>query len=317
MWMTSEPTFWMPSAAATQAEVVDLLYYFLYYVSVASFVVIMVVLVYFIVKYKAKSKGERAQSPGGHNTLLEISWTIPPAIVSVFVFVVGAKGYIDMKSPPRDSMEIGVTAYKWAWQFTYPNGHKDANLHVPPDTPVRLVMSSDDVLHSFYVPSFRIKQDVVPGRYTEVWFKATESGEYQIFCTEYCGTKHSEMLAKVTVHESEDAYEKWLDSQGNILDKLPPDEAGAKLVAQNGCTACHSLDGKKGVGPSFKGTWGQERAFADGTNAVMDENYVRNSILNPQGQVVKGYAPVMPTFQGKLSDRQIDAIIAYLKTLKE
>ena len=317
MWMTSDPTFWMPSAAATQAEVVDLLYYFLYYVSLASFVVIMAVLLYFVVTYRAKSKGERAVSPGGHNTLLEIGWTIPPAIVSVFVFVVGAKGFIDMKSPPADSMEIQVTAYKWAWQFTYPGGHKDPNLHVPPNRPVRLVMSSDDVLHSFFIPSFRIKQDIVPGRYTETWFKAVESGEFQIFCTEYCGTKHSEMLAKVTVHESEEDYQKWLDSQQNILDQLPPEQAGEKLIAANGCTACHSLTGVKGVGPSFKGQWGTERAFADGTKAIMDENYVRSSILNPTGQVVAGYAPVMPTFQGKLKDREIDAIIAYLKTLKE
>lgn len=317
MWMTSDPTFWMPSAAATQAEVVDLLYYFLYYVSLASFVVIMAALMYFVYRYRAKSKGERAVSPGGHNTLLEIGWTLPPAIVSVFVFVVGAKGYIDMKSPPADSMEIGVTAYKWAWQFSYPNGHRDPNLHVPPNRPVRLVMSSDDVLHSFFVPSFRIKQDIVPGRYTETWFKAVESGQYQIFCTEYCGTRHSQMLATVTVHESQKAYDEWLQSQQNILDVLPPEQAGEKLVASNGCTACHSLTGVKGVGPSFKGTWGKEREFADGSKVVMDENYVRTSIINPQGQVVKGYPPVMPTFRGKLSDREIDAIIAYLKTLKE
>ena len=317
MWMTSDPTFWMPSAAATQAEVVDLLYYFLYYVSVVSFVLIMAVLVYFVFKYRAKSRGEQALSPGGHNTLLEIGWTLPVAVVSVFVFVVGAKGYIDMKSPPADSLEISVTGYKWAWQFTYPGGHRDPNLHVPPNRPVRLVMSSDDVLHSFFIPAFRIKQDVVPGRYTEVWFQAIESGTFQIFCTEYCGTKHSEMLAKVTVHESEKAYKEWLDSQGDILDRLPPEQAGEQLVASNGCTACHSLNGVKGVGPSFKGAWGKERAFVDGTKAVMDENYVRNSILNPTGQVVAGYAPVMPTFQGKLKDREIDAIIAYLKTLKE
>ncbi len=319
MWMTAEPTFWMPSAAATQAADVDWLYYFLYYVSLASFLVIMAALVYFVFKFRAKSRGERARSPGGHNTLLEVSWTIPPAIVSVIVFVMGAKAYIDMKSPPPDAVEIRVIGKSWNWEFYYPgSSQKETVLHVPPNRPVRLLMTSNDVLHSFFVPAFRIKQDVVPGRYTEVWFQATESGEHQIYCTEYCGTNHSAMVAKVKVYETETTYDEWLQGRRRIIDQgLPPEQAGEKLFAVNGCNGCHSVDGSAKVGPTLKGNWGVERVFTDGTKAVVDENYLRTSILNPTGQIVQGYPPVMPAFKGVLDDREIDALIAYMKTLKE
>lgn len=315
MWFTSDPTFWMPSQSSNHAATVDNIYYFLYWASVISFVAVIVALVFFVFKYKAKDKNDKALSQQDHSTVLEVAWTLPVFIVGAVAFYFGAVGFIDMKSPPDNAYEVNVTAYKWAWLFNYDTGASDGNLHIPAGRPIKLVMSSDDVLHSFFVPAFRVKQDVVPGRYTTVWFEAKEAGEYQIFCTEYCGTKHSEMLAKVIVHEPAD-FEEWMKKASNPYEGMTPIAAGEKLVQERGCLACHSLTGAKIVGPTFKGAYGTERALTDGSKVVMDENYVRTSIVNPAGQVVAGYPPVMPTFQGKLTDQEISFIIAYLKSLK-
>jgi cytochrome c oxidase subunit 2 len=315
MWFTSDPTFWMPAQASNHAALVDNIYYFLYWASVISFVAVIAAGGWFVLKYRARDINDKALSQVDHSTTLELTWTLPVFGVAAVAFYFGVMGFVDMKTPPDDAYEVNVTAYKWAWAFTYANGHTDGNLHIPAGRPVKLTMASDDVLHSFFVPAFRVKQDVVPGRYTQVWWEAMEPGEYQIFCTEYCGTKHSEMLAKVIVH-TEDDFAKWLDSVGNILDRLPPEEAGKLLATQRGCLACHTLDGAKGVGPTFKGAWGSTRKLADGADQVMDENYVRQSVMEPQSQIVAGYPPVMPTFKGKLDDREISAIIAFLKSLK-
>ena len=210
MWFTSDPTFWMPSQSSNHAATVDNIYYFLYWASIISFVAVMGVLAWFLLKYRAKGKNDHALSQNDHSTVLEVAWTLPVFVVSAVAFYFGAVGFIDMRSAPDNAYEINVTAYKWAWLFNYENGHSEGNLHVPAGRPVKLVMSSDDVLHSFFVPAFRVKQDVVPGRYTSLWFEAKEAGEYQIFCTEYCGTKHSEMLSKVIVHEPAE-FDKWLE----------------------------------------------------------------------------------------------------------
>ena len=309
-------SFWMPPSAATNAELVDYVYFFLYWTSVISFVLIIGLLVHFILRYRQKKRGELPKKTSSHNTWLEIGWSLPVAVVSVFVFYFGATGYIDAKTPPRGAYEIQVRAFKWGWAFTYPNGYVDNDLHVPQGEPVKLVMGSDDVIHSLFIPAFRMKQDVGPGRYTAAWFEATEPGTFQIFCAEYCGTKHSEMLAKVVVHEP-GTFEPWLAEAGNFLDKLPPAEAGQKLFSQRGCTQCHSVDGKTLIGPSLKGLFGRERVLTDGSKVVADENYIKSSILDPKGQLVAGFGPVMPTFAGKLGDPEIDAIIAYIKTIEE
>jgi cytochrome c oxidase subunit 2 len=199
--------------------------------------------------------------------------------------------------------------------FGYPNGYVDENLHVPVDTPVRLVITSDDVIHSLFIPAFRLKKDAVPGRYTKMWFRATQPGEYQVFCAEYCGTSHSDMLAKTVVHPPGE-FEKWLENASNFLDKMSPAEAGEKLFKQRGCTQCHSIDGTRIIGPTLQGAFGHEVALTTGQKVLFDEDYARNSILNPQAQIVAGFDPVMPTYQGRLKDREISAIIEYIKTLQ-
>jgi cytochrome c oxidase subunit II len=191
----------------------------------------------------------------------------------------------------------------------------DENLHVPVDVPIRLVLTSEDVIHGFFIPAFRVKKDVVPGRYNTTWFRATTAGEYQLFCSLYCGTSHSDMLAKVVVH-APGGFERWLDEAGSFLTKLPPAEAGAKLFLARGCAQCHSVDGRTGVGPTLQRLFGSHVPIKNGDAATADENYIRESILEPQARIVAGFEPVMPTFKGKLQDREITAIIEYVKTLK-
>ena len=221
---------------------------------------------------------------------------------------------------PDDAIEIKVTGQSWFWTFDYPEGGSTLNeLVVPVETPIKIVLSSTDVLHSFYIPVMRAKMDVLPNRYNVMWFDANQAGEYEIFCTEYCGTGHSNMNAKVIVMPQK-MYEVWLAEAGSADDDLPLEELGAKLYSKKACNTCHTLDGTALVGPSYLQTsqmWGQERVFDDGSSAIIDENYVRSSILEPQIQIVAGYQGVMPTYQGLLNDRELDALIAFLKTLKE
>jgi cytochrome c oxidase subunit 2 len=213
-------------------------------------------------------------------------------------------------------MEIKVTGQKWFWSFDYPQGANTVNeLTVPVGKPVKLLLSSRDVLHSFYVPNFRIKMDVLPNRYTVAWFEATAVGDYQIFCTEYCGKGHSEMLAKVKVL-GEREFATWLESSAGMGEGMSLEEFGAQLYKSRACVTCHTLDGVKLVGPSFKGVFGREETMTDGKRFTVDENYIRESILDPRAHIVNGYDPVMPTYQGILKDRQIDALIAFIKTLK-
>lgn len=309
----SEATYWFPPQASTTAADIDWVYYFVYWISVFFTVAIVAAGLYFMFKYRSKKTAGAAAA--SHNTALEVTWTVVPGILCAFIFYFGLTGYMDTHTSPDDAYVVNVTGVKWAWSFTYPDGTVSDTLHVPVHRPVRLVMTSEDVIHSLFIPAFRTKQDVVPGRYTEEWFEATETGEFTIFCTEYCGTKHSEMLSKVVVHEDGD-FTKWLADAGNIHERMSPVEAGTLLIKQRGCLQCHSLDGSAGTGPSFKGVWGRNEKLADGSSVTVDENYVRTSILQPQAQVVAGFGPVMPTFQGKLKDRDITAIIEYFKTLK-
>ena len=225
-----------------------------------------------------------------------------------------------MRTPPKDAVDITVTGKQWLWTFEYYNGKKTLNeLYVRQNRPVRMVMRADDVIHSFFVPAFRVKQDLMPGRYTQLWFTPTKIGTFDIFCAEYCGTGHSKMLGKVIVLSPE-AYDIWekgvaVDG-GEAVASLPPAELGEKLYKGKGCNACHSVDGSVVIGPSFKGLYEREGELEDGASYTADENYIMQSILEPQEQIVKGFQPVMPSFKGILSDAEITAIIAYIKTLK-
>ncbi len=309
--MINNGKFWMPDGLSTLAPTVDNLFYFVTWVSSILFAGVIIAMIYFAVRYRRRS-AEDVPAPVEESKLLEISWIVIPTILVLITFNWGFKGFMRLNVSPPDSYEITVRAKQWLWEFEYPNGTIMTNeLHVPVNRPVRLNMSSEDVIHSFFVPVFRVKMDVLPNRYTSVWFEATQVGEYDIFCTEYCGTSHSGMLAKVVV-ESQTDFNEWLQSGGGLED-LPLEELGEMLYRQQGCVACHSIDGTSIVGPSFQNLFGSQRTFQDGTTAVADENYIRQSILEPMAHIVQGYQPVMPASYGSLQERQLSALIAFIQ----
>jgi cytochrome c oxidase subunit II len=313
--MDSTGTLWLPPANSTIAGEVDPLFYFILYASIVMFAIVVAGMVYFSWRYRRRG-ADGLNRATTHNTPLEIAWTVIPTILVMIVFVWGFKTFIKMHVAPKDALEVKVTAQKWFWTFDYPTGANSVNeLVVPSGKPVKLLMSSRDVIHSFFVPNFRIKQDVLPNRYTIIWFEATEQGSYDIFCTEFCGKGHSEMLGKVKV-VSDREYTAWLDAGSKLGTGLAPEEYGAQLYKAKACITCHTVDGTKLVGPSFKGKFGMMEKFADGSTALIDENYIRESILQPKAKVVAGFDPVMPTYQGVLKDQQIDALVAYIKSLK-
>jgi cytochrome c oxidase subunit 2 len=316
-WATigTEGGFWLPSQGSEGAVEVDRVFGFVFWVSAFFFVLIVALMVLFVIRYRRRPGREEAEPSPRHNTPLEITWTAVPILIVIVIFIWGFKVYLDINTPPANSYEVLVTGQKWKWLFTYPNGHVDENLHVPIATPIRLVMTSEDVIHGFYIPAFRLKRDVVPGRYVKLWFQATKPGEYQIYCTQYCGTGHSDMWAKAVVHEP-GGFERWLEDASNFLAKMSPAQAGERLYRTRGCAQCHSVDGKAGTGPTFKMLFGHQVPLDGGKTVVADENYVRESILEPQATIVAGFQPVMPTFKGRLKDQEITAIIEYLKTLK-
>ena len=310
---------WIPEVASNLAGKVDGVLLTITLLSLFFFVLITVVLVVFAIKYRRKRDDEETPYITGSEPL-EIIWTVIPSILLIALFVYGFVVFKEMRTPPADAVDITVTAKQWLWTFDYYNGKKTLNeLYVEQNRPVRLVMMSDDVLHSFFVPGFRTKQDVLPGRYVQLWFTPTKIGTFEIFCAEYCGTGHSAMLGKVNVlsPEAYDIWENGLPGEGGgAVASLPPAELGEKIYKEKGCNACHSVDGSTLVGPSFKGVFGHTVELADGSKVDADENYLRQSILEPQSQVVKGFQPVMPSFKGILSDDEVTAVIAYIKTLK-
>ncbi len=309
-------SLFMPFGGSTIAGDVDTVFNFILYTSTIIFALVVFGIVFFSIRYRRR--GKLALTPSiSHNTKLEIIWTVIPTILVVIVFFMGFNTYLKMSVVPKDAMEIKVTGQKWFWSFEYPEaGATTVNeLVVPIDKPVKLLMSSQDVIHSFFVPGFRIKQDVIPNRYTMIWFEATKTGEYDLFCAEYCGTKHSEMIGKVKV-VSEQEFENWLEESSMSGEGMSLSDFGAKLYISKACNTCHSIDGSASNGPTFKGIFGKQVMHDDGSQAMVDENYIRESILNPQTKIVAGYQNIMPTFQGLLKEREVDALIAYLKTLE-
>lgn len=310
-------SFWMPSQSATTAHDVDWLYDVLVWISVLFAVGIFAAMVYFCTKYKApaRKKNEISKSLVSHNTTLEITWSVIPLVILIALFVWGFKGYVDLRTSPKDAIDVHVTAQKWSWTFTYPNGHVDDTLHAPVDTNVRLIINSVDVIHSVFIPNFRVKMDAVPGRYTELWFKATAPGDYPLECTEYCGTSHSDMLSRVIVHPA-GGYEQWLEQKEEELLNKPLPELGELTFKKQGCGTCHTTDGTAKIGPTFKGLFGRSETLADGSTVSVDENYIKESLVDPQKQLVSGYPPSMPTYKGRMKDREISGLIEYIKTLK-
>jgi cytochrome c oxidase subunit 2 len=305
----------LPDRMSTFAHYTDDLFLFILVLCVIFFVAIVGTMTWFIIKYRRRSDNESTPVIKGNHTL-EIIWSVIPGLLFVVIFAWGFVGWAQLNVVPPDALNIRVTGAKWNWSFTYPDGITSGELVVPANKPVKLTMSSKDVIHSFYIPDFRIKRDVIPGRYTVIWFETFGPAEHYVLCTEYCGTSHSQMMAKVRVVPQQE-YDEWIASGGGMGDNVPLAELGSLLFQQRGCVACHSLDGSKLVGPTLKGAFGREVELTDGTKVEADENYIRSSILNPGSQIVSGYPAVMPSFQGQLSDKQIDALIEYIKSLAQ
>jgi cytochrome c oxidase subunit II len=297
-----------PVRASTTASNVDALYIFLLVVSGLMTVLIFTMVVYFAVRYRRRA-GQRAEQIEG-SPELEITWSVIPFCVFMVVFVWGAVIYFKERTPPQNSAEIYTVAKQWMWKFEHMEGQREINeLHVPVGRDVKMIMTSQDVIHSFFVPAFRIKQDVLPGRYTVAWFRATKPGTYHLFCAEYCGTMHSGMMGSVIVMEPSD-YEAWMGGGGN----QPLLVTGEKLFSELGCVTCHRSD-TQGRGPNLVGLYGKPVLLEDGRTVTADENYIRESILVPTAKIVSGFKPIMPTFQGQISDEQLNALLAYVKSL--
>ena len=299
-----------PEQASTLAAQVDYLYFFLIAVSVFFSVLIFFLIYIFVVKYRRKSEHEvPEQIPG--LLKLEMLWSVIPFLLCMVVFVWGATLYFDTYSPPKDALEYYVVGKQWMWHIQHPTGQREINeLHVPTGQPIKLTMATEDVIHSFYIPAFRVKRDVVPGRYTTMWFEATKPGEYHLFCAEYCGTKHSQMGGRVVVMEPAD-YQNWLS--GGVANE-PLEVIGEKKFRQLACHTCH-IDKPDARGPSLVGVFGEPVRLQNGRTVTVDETYIRESILNPNAKIAAGYRPVMPTFKGQIDEVGLLQITAYIKSL--
>ena len=313
--LLAQQTFWLPDDASTFSEGVgspDFTFYFIYWVSVFFFLLITVMLIAFVILYRKRPEREHPEHAPHHSTTLEITWTIIPLILVLMMFIYGFKGFMNMATPPANAYDVVVVAQKWDWQFQYPTGKVSQELVVPVDRPVRLILSSRDVIHSLYVPAFRAKKDVVPGRYNKMWFEATEVGIYDLFCTEYCGTSHSEMITTCEVMDAA-SFQAWVE---DVSYGENPIERGQAYWNLN-CKSCHTIDGTANVGPTWLNAYGAQHQMADGSTITVDEQYIRESILAPNAQIVAGYQPQMPSFQGALSEDQIEDIIWFMKSISE
>jgi cytochrome c oxidase subunit 2 len=295
-----------PDQAATNAQEVDPIFFYLTGISGLMSIAIATLIVVFAITYRRRSPYDRP--PAIHTHLpLEIAWSVIPLFVFISFFVWGASVYFKQFTPTADAMEISVLGKQWMWKLQHPQGRREINeLHVPLGKPVKLNMISQDVIHSFFVPAFRMKQDVLPGRYTVQWFTPSKIGEYHLFCAEYCGTLHSNMIGTVYVMDPA-AYQAWL--AGAPADESPV-AAGERLYIKFSCNACHGIKA-----PTLAGLIGREVKFTTGETITADENYIRESILNSTARIVAGYGPLMPSYRGQLSEEQIMQLIAYIKSL--
>jgi cytochrome c oxidase subunit 2 len=299
-----------PEQASSIARSVDQLYFFLTAVTLFFTALIFSVIFYFMIKYRRRSPGERPKAIEG-SFPLEVLWTAIPTVIVAMIFVWGSTLYFRNAEPPKGSMEIFVTGKQWMWKVEHPEGQREINeLHVPLGRPVKLTMTSEDVIHDFFVPAFRVKKDVLPGRFTTLWFEATKVGTFHLFCAQYCGAFHAGMIGSIVVQEP-DEYERWLagGAPGESME-----QAGEKVYQASGCPTCHLADGT-GLGPSLLGVFGQPVKLTTGETVTADDAYMRESIVLPKAKVVLGYSPIMPSFQGQLTEEQLNNVIAYLRAL--
>ena len=308
MW-SGNPLF--PEAASTVASRVDALYIFLVALTLFFVALIAGLVIFFGIKYRRRQPDEiGARIHGG--LILEIAWSVIPLIISLGIFAWSADLFFAMSRPPDEAMNIYVVGKQWMWKVQHIDGQREINqLHIPVGRKVKLTMTSEDVIHDFFIPEFRVKADVIPGRYTTIWFEATKPGTYRLFCAEYCGNKHSGMIGEVIVQEPND-FQAWMHgglSQGSLA------AAGEQLFSDLACNTCHRSD-TQGRGPALTGVYGSTVALMSGVNATADEAYIRESILTPAAKVVNGFQPIMPTFQGLVTEEQLLQLIEYVKSLK-
>ena len=298
-----------PQEASTVAPAVDHLFYFLTAVSIFFSALIFLLIFYFAVKYRRRSKDEAPpKNQIINNVPLEITWTVIPIILVAIMYFWGAKIFVSNAEPPKGSMEVFVIGKQWMWHVEHTNGKREINaLHIPVDVPVKLTMTSQDVIHDFSVPAFRMKMDVLPDRYTTEWFEATKTGKFRLFCDQYCGMGHALMRGWVYVMTRDD-YERWLNSG---VTGITMADQGETLYHQFGCITCHGT----GKGPAFTGLYGKPVKLSDGSTVIANDAYIRESILYPTAQIVNGYPPIMPTFKGQVSEEQVLQLTAYIKSL--
>jgi len=307
MW-SGTPLF--PEAASTIAARVDNLYFFLIGITVFFSLLIAGLIVYYAVRFRRRSPREIGREIRTSYTL-EAAWTVIPLMITMVIFVWGAKIFFAMSRPPDETLNIYVVGKQWMWKFQHLDGQREINeLHVPAGRDVKLIATSEDVIHDFFVPAFRVKADVLPGRYVTIWFRAIRPGRYRLFCAEYCGTKHSGMTGEVVVMDAP-GYQAWLTggaSQHSLT------EEGQQLFSDLACNTCHRPD-LQGRGPVLEGVFGHAVTLQSGQKVTADEGYIRESILNPAAKVVAGYQPIMPTFQGQVTEEQLLALVEYVKSL--
>ena len=301
-----------PEQASNFAPQVDALMLFITAVCLFFAVGVTLAMIYFFLKYKRKFADEVGVPIHG-DSRLEAAWMIVPLILAMMMFGWGAGIYVNYRHTPKDTLDIYVIGKQWMWKAQQPNGLREINeLHVPVGRNIRLTLASEDVIHDFFVPAFRVKMDVVPGHYNTMWFRPTKAGKYHFFCSQYCGTNHAIMGGWVTVMEPAE-YAAWLS--GSTDASLNPVAAGEKLFAEKACITCH-IAGGTGRAPSLNGVYGANVLLADGSTVVADDSYIRESILQPNAKIVAGYQPLMPTFQGQLTEEQVLALAAYIKSLQ-
>ena len=306
-WLTASALF--PREASTIAPYMDELYFFLLGMTITGILLVGAIVFTFSYRYRKSVHPVATQIEG--STLLEATWTIIPLAIFLVTFVWGALLYFRIYNPPVNSMNIYIVGKQWMWKAEHPGGQHEINaLHVPINQPIQLTMISQDVFHSFSIPEFRIKREVIPGRYSTVWFNATTPGDYHLFCTQYCGTNHSAMIGTITAMTPDD-YKKWTEESTSGMSLA---QNGERLFASMGCNACHSGNAAA-RGPSLAGVYGSKLTLTNGSQVLVNEAYLRDAILNPSQHVTSGYAPIMPTYQGQISEDGLIDLVEYLKTL--
>src|SRR6266853_5748255 len=301
----------IPESASTLSSEVDAIYFYISGVTVFFTLLISAVVIFFVIRYRRRNAFEIPRPIEG-STKLETLWSVIPLLIALSIFVWGAKVYFAESRPPKNAMEIYVVGKQWMWKFQHTTGQREINeLHVPVGQKVKLIMASEDVIHDVYIPAFRIKADVVPGKYTSQWFEATKPGRYHLFCAEYCGMNHSGMGGWIVVMEPTE-FDNWLSGNAGAQSTAT---TGHQLFQTLGCASCHGTNGEGGRGPALLGVFNSQVQLASGQTIHGDESYIRESILNPQAKIVAGYGPVMPTFQGVVNEEQMVQLIAYLKSM--